>query len=134
MVILAVVGPTAGRWYVDVSSGVPPKQFVQGEWFVGMAALTGLVWLGAYELGASIACPPDRLPVRLHGPRDGAVPGLGGAARQGANRRLEHDDGRPMLGRKLKDKSKREMDYLGLGVHKDGEWRSNRVPERPSPG
>ena len=24
-----------------------------------------------------------------------------------------------MLGRKLKDKSKRELDYLGLAVHKD---------------
>ena len=31
----------------------------------------------------------------------------------------KHDDGRPMLGRKLKDKSKRELDYLGLSVHKD---------------
>ena len=30
-----------------------------------------------------------------------------------------HDDGRPMLGRKLKGKSKRELGYLGLAVHKD---------------
>ena len=37
-----------------------------------------------------------------------------------------HDDGRPMLGRKLKDKSKRELDYLGLAVHKDGGERSTR--------
>ena len=36
----------------------------------------------------------------------------------------KHDDGRPMLGRKLKGKSKRELDYLGLKVHKDeGEAR-----------
>jgi uncharacterized membrane protein YeiH len=28
---LAVIGPTAGRWFVDVSSGVPPKHFVRGE-------------------------------------------------------------------------------------------------------
>ena len=52
---LAVVGPTAGRWYVDVSSNVPPKQFVQGEWFVATAALTGFVWLVVDQLGASIA-------------------------------------------------------------------------------
>ena len=44
-VFLAVVGPTAGRWYVDVSSGVTPKQFIRGEWFVTIAALTGLVWI-----------------------------------------------------------------------------------------
>ena len=45
---LRSVGPTAGRWYVDVTCGVPPKQFVQGEWFVAIAALTGLVWLVVY--------------------------------------------------------------------------------------
>ena len=42
---LAVIGPTAGRWYVDVSSGVSPKHFVRGEWFVGIALLTGIVWV-----------------------------------------------------------------------------------------
>jgi uncharacterized membrane protein YeiH len=42
---IAVVGATAGRWYVDVSSGVSPKQFIRGEWFVGTAVLTGLVWV-----------------------------------------------------------------------------------------
>jgi len=43
VLVLAVVGPTAGRWYVDVSCGVPPKQFIRGEWFVTIALLTGLV-------------------------------------------------------------------------------------------
>ncbi|MFD9586075.1 trimeric intracellular cation channel family protein [Streptomyces sp. NPDC059980] len=42
---LAVVGPTAGRFLIDVSCGVPPKQFVRGEWFVAIAALTGAVWI-----------------------------------------------------------------------------------------
>jgi uncharacterized membrane protein YeiH len=42
---MAVIGPTAGRWLIDVSSGVPPKQFVRGEWFVTIAALTGLIWV-----------------------------------------------------------------------------------------
>ncbi len=42
---MAVIGPTAGRYYIDITSGVAPKQFVRGEWFVSIAALTGLVWL-----------------------------------------------------------------------------------------
>ena len=47
-ILLAVVGPTAGRWYIDVSSGVTPKQFIRGEWFVTIAAFTGLVWILVY--------------------------------------------------------------------------------------
>jgi len=34
-----------------VSSGVPPKQFIRGEWFVAIAALTGAVWLICYAAG-----------------------------------------------------------------------------------
>ncbi len=45
VLLLAVVGPTAGRYYIDVTSGVPPKQFIRGEWFVGIALLTGIVWV-----------------------------------------------------------------------------------------
>jgi uncharacterized membrane protein YeiH len=48
---LAVIGPTAGRWYVDVSSGVSPKHFVRGEWFVGTALLTGIVWITCNAAG-----------------------------------------------------------------------------------
>ncbi len=120
VLILAAVGPTAGRWYVDVSSGVPPKQFVQGEWFVSTAVLTGFVWLVAYQLGASTALAA------------GIAFVLGYAFRVTALYRAweeplakeptgvyVHDDGRPMLGRKLKGKSKRELDYLGLVAHKD---------------
>ncbi len=40
-----VVGPTAGRYYIDITSGVPPKQFIRGEWFVAIATLTGLIWI-----------------------------------------------------------------------------------------
>ena len=117
---LAVIGPTAGRWYVDVTCEVPPKQFVQGEWFVPIAALTGLVWLVAYQLGASVALSA------------GIAFAIGYTLRVTALYRAweeplakepkgvyKHDDGRPMLGRKLKGKSKRELDYLGLSVHKD---------------
>ena len=48
---LAVVGPTAGRYYIDITSGKTPKQFIQGEWFVSTALLTGLVWILVYWAG-----------------------------------------------------------------------------------
>jgi uncharacterized membrane protein YeiH len=41
-IFLGVAGPTAGRLLIDVGSGVPAKQFVQGEWFIGTAVLTSL--------------------------------------------------------------------------------------------
>lgn len=43
--LLAVVGPTAGRYYIDITSGKTPKQFIKGEWFVSTALLTGLIWI-----------------------------------------------------------------------------------------
>jgi hypothetical protein len=82
-----VVGPTAGRWLIDVSSGVEPKQFVQGEWFVGIAALTGVVWIVLHDWGLTAW--------------DGWATYL-------------HSDGRPLLGRKLAGKSQRELEDLGL--------------------
>jgi hypothetical protein len=30
-ILLAVVGPTAGRWLIDISSGVTPKQFIRAS-------------------------------------------------------------------------------------------------------
>ena len=51
---LSVIAPTAGRWYVDVSCGVPPKQFIRGEWFVTIALLTGVVWVICAGAGLSI--------------------------------------------------------------------------------
>jgi uncharacterized membrane protein YeiH len=49
--LLATVTATAGRFYVDLSSGVTPKHFVRGEWFVSMAVLTGIVWIALFALG-----------------------------------------------------------------------------------
>ena len=46
--MLAVVGPTAGRSFIDISSSVTPAHFVRGEWFVGTAALTGVIWILVY--------------------------------------------------------------------------------------
>ncbi len=53
-VLIGVVGPTAGRFFIDLTSGVTPQQFTRGEWFVGTAVLTSLVYIGCDELGLSI--------------------------------------------------------------------------------
>lgn len=117
-VALAVVGPTAGRWLIDVSSGVPPKQFVRGEWFVGIAALTGLVWILVNAAGLDaldgwaayiIAFLVGYL-LRVVALYRGWEEPL---ARQPKGVYL-HSDGRPLLGRKLAGKSQRELRDLGL--------------------
>lgn len=46
---LGVVGPTAGRFLIDVTAGKPAKQFVRSEWFVGTAVLTSVVYLICYK-------------------------------------------------------------------------------------
>jgi len=55
-IFLGVVGPTAGRFLIDVASGQPAKQFVQGEWFIGTAILTSLSYffLRAGAMGSPI--------------------------------------------------------------------------------
>jgi len=122
VLLLSVVGPTAGRWYVDVSSGVPPKHFVRGEWFVSIALLTGIVWVLCASVGwntwvcAAIAFAVGytiRI-VALY--RSWEEP----LAKEPAGVYL-HDDGRPLLGRKLKGKSQREMRALGLVVEDEPE-------------
>jgi uncharacterized membrane protein YjjP (DUF1212 family) len=114
---LAVIGPTTGRWYIDVSCGVPPKQFIRGEWFVTIAALTGLVWLicDAAGLGtwwsAGISFVVG-FTVRLLALYLGWEEPL---AKEPAGV-YQHSDGRPLLGRKIADKSQRELHDLGLVV------------------
>jgi uncharacterized membrane protein YeiH len=120
-VLLAVVGPTAGRWYIDVSSGVTPKQFIRGEWFVSIAALTGLVWIVVYWAGgntwvaAGIAFLVGyvvRVAALWYAWEEPLASEPSGV--------YKHDDGRPLLGRKLKGKSQRELRDLGLLVE-DGD-------------
>jgi len=114
---IAVIGPTAGRWYVDVSSGVPPKQFIRGEWFVSIAALTGLIWVICDSAGlntwvcAAIAFAVGytiRMVALYYAWEEPLAKEPKGV--------YLHDDGRPMLGRKIKGKSRREMESLGLVV------------------
>lgn len=115
---LAVVGPTAGRWLIDVSSGVAPKQFVRGEWFVAIAALTGLAWIlldawgltawngwAAYLLAFVIGFVVRVLALY----RAWEEP----LAKEPEGVYL-HSDGRPLLGRKIAGKSQRELRDLGL--------------------
>lgn len=115
---LAVVTSTAGRFLVDVVSGVPPKLFVRSEWFVVTAAGTGLIWvlldemtglpywatvLIALAIGFTFRIlalyrgweePLPKVPAGIH----------------------IHADRRPLLGRKLDHKSQEELRILGLDV------------------
>ena len=119
VVALAVIGPTAGRYYIDISCGVPPKQFIRGEWFVTIAALTGLVWvlcdaagLGSWwSAGISFVFGfTVRIIALYRGWEEPLAKEPAGVYR--------HSDGRPLLGRKLAGKSEREMKDLGLAIDK----------------
>jgi len=114
---LAVIGPTAGRWYIDVSSGVPPKQFIRGEWFVTIAALTGLIWVICDAAGFNAWLSAGisfviGFTVRLLALYLGWEEPL---AKEPAGV-YQHSDGRPLLGRKIAGKSQRELHDLGLLV------------------
>jgi uncharacterized membrane protein YeiH len=117
VLLLAVIGPTAGRYYIDVTSGVTPKQFIRGEWFVVIALLTGIIWVLcawaglntwwsagiAFVVGFSI-----RILALYRGWEEPLAKEPAGV--------YQHSEGRPLLGRKLKGKSMRELRDLGLLV------------------
>ena len=117
ILILAVVGPTAGRFYIDVASGVPPKQFIRGEWFVTDAILVGIVWIictqagltGWWAIGIAFICGYTFRVLALWFAWEEPL------AKEPTGTYL-HSDGRPLLGRKLKGKSQRELRDLGLLV------------------
>ena len=116
---MAVIGPTAGRYYIDITSGVPPKQFIRGEWFVTIAALTGLVWLLCDAAGLntwwsaaiSFVIGFSLRVLALYQGREEPL------AKEPAGVYL-HSDGRPLLGRKIAGKSQRELHDLGLVVER----------------
>lgn len=115
--VLAAVGPTAGRWLIDVSSGVTPKQFIRSEWFVSIAVLTGLIWIlvtwaGASAWPATVIAFAIGFVVRLLALYRGWEEPLASEPR-GV---YLHSDGRPHLGRKLSGKSQRELHELGLSA------------------
>jgi uncharacterized membrane protein YeiH len=49
-VLIGVVGPTAGRFFIDLTSGVTPQHFIRGEWFVGTAVLTSVVYIVVFDV------------------------------------------------------------------------------------
>ncbi|GAA3861944.1 hypothetical protein GCM10022381_02760 [Leifsonia kafniensis] len=120
-VAIAVIAPTAGRWLIDVSCGVPPKQFVRGEWFVTIAAGTGLVWIlldatGMPYWGSVLIAFAAGFGARILALYRGWEEPLA----VGAQGVLIHADRRPLLGRKLQHKSKEELRMLGLTVEDAG--------------
>jgi len=114
--LLALVGPTAGRYYIDITSGKTAKQFIRSEWFIGTALLTGAVWILVYWTGAGtwwsagIAFAVGfsfRLIAMFYGweePMPKEPKGI-----------VVHKDN-VLFGRKLSGKSERELDDLGLVV------------------
>jgi uncharacterized membrane protein YeiH len=115
--LLAVVGPTAGRYFIDITSGVTPKQFIRGEWFVTTAGLTGLVWILADEAGAGAYLASAiafvvgfvvRVLALFFGWEEPLAKEPEGV--------VVHGRRRPLLGRKLVGMSNRQMEDLGLTV------------------
>ena len=132
-ILLAVIAPTAGRWLIDVSSGVTPKQFIRGEWFITIAALTGLIWILTYW-----ATKNTWIALAVAGV-------IGFAVRMAALYNAweeplpkepkgvyKHDDGRPLLGRKIAGKSRRELRDLGLVVE-NGDGQPAGAEATPTP-
>ena len=119
---IGIIGPTAGRWYVDVSCDVPPKQFIRGEWFVTIALLTAVIWVicdgaGLPSLASTAVSVVIGYVVRVLALFYGWEEPL---AKEPSGVYI-HDDGRPQLGRKLKGKSQRELASLGLSVNDSGD-------------
>ena len=63
-VVIGVIGPTAGRYFIDVTSGVTAKQFVRGEWFVGTAVLASALYI-FFDLAGLKIWPATILTVAL---------------------------------------------------------------------
>ena len=114
--LLALVGPTAGRYYIDITSGKTAKQFIRSEWFIGTALLTGLVWilvdwagLGTWwAAGIAFAVGFSFRLVALYFGWEEPMP----SEPKGV---VMHKDS-VLLGRKLTGKSQRELADLGLAV------------------
>jgi uncharacterized membrane protein YeiH len=127
-IMLAMVAATAGRWLVDVSCGVTPKQFIRGEWFVTIAALTALIWLATDAVTdntwialavASVIGFIARSLALFYGWEEPLASEPHGV--------YEHANRRPLLGRKLQGKSRRELHDLGLTVETNGSGGSASV-------
>jgi uncharacterized membrane protein YeiH len=54
VILIGMIGPTAGRYFIDITSGVTPQHFVRGEWWITTAALTAGLYVILYVLGLTI--------------------------------------------------------------------------------
>jgi len=114
--LLAVVGPTAGRWYADVTSGVLYWAIVEkGGQSIWWATLI------AFAVGYTL-----RVLALYRGWEEPLVPEPAGVYR--------HDDGRPLLGRKIAGKSRRELRDLGLLVENGDSAEASRSAKRQPTG
>ena len=88
VVLIGVVGPTAGRYFIDLTSGVTPQQFTKGEWFVGTAVLTSVTYIILDGLGLAtsvdLAGHDHRLAGGLPVPQRLAALQVGGAGAVGS--------------------------------------------------
>src|SRR5262249_31080474 len=117
----------AGRYFIDITSAVPPKQFIRGEWFVGTALLTGIVWILVYSAGAGTwVAGGTAFLVGFAFRLLALFLGWEAPLPQGPKGVVIHGDRRPLLGRKLAGRSQRELRDLGLVV----EPPSQPDPER----
>jgi uncharacterized membrane protein YeiH len=53
-IVIGVIGATAGRFLLDIASGVTPLQFVRSEYFVATAVISASVFVVCDKLGLSI--------------------------------------------------------------------------------
>lgn len=53
-IVIGIIGPTAGRYFIDITSGVTPQHFVRGEFFVLTAVLTSAVYCVCYMAGLDL--------------------------------------------------------------------------------
>src|SRR5215471_13388075 len=126
--LLALVGPTAGRYYIDITSGKTAKQFIRSEWFIGTALLTGLVWilvdwagLGTWwAAGIAFAVGFSFRLLALYYGWEEPMP----SEPRGV---VMHKDS-VLLGRKLTGKSQRELADLGLTVDESPTTQAAAVP------
>ena len=131
--LLAVIGPTAGRYYIDVTSGKTAKQFIRSEWFVGTALLTGLVWILVYWSGAGTWAAagiafavgfPFRLVAMYRGWEEPLPKEPKGV--------VVHKD-HVLFGRKLAGRSQRELRDLGLVVEDGPVEQASPAPATGGP-
>ena len=118
--LLAVITATAGRYYVDLSSGVTPKQFIRGEWFVPTAILAGAVWILVYSATANTWVAAAVAFLIGYALRVAAMWWAWEEPLASAPKGVYlHRDTRPQLGRKLTNRSPSELRDLGLLVEED---------------